>query len=159
MPAILVADRDGRYLDGTEEALVLYGVSLDELRSLEIGAFSGPHAELAVTVWNRLAATGKPMTTGESTVYRRDGSQIRVRYLRIEPRADGAYELEMIEVPAGTSLEVPISDKPSQVLEEWRAAERAAAAGDHHGAAGSVEGLRKLYRHSVDEKRREPTSS
>ena len=161
MQAVLVADKYGRYLDGSVEALELFGVTLDELRALEIGAFSGPHAELAVTVWRRLASTGAAMPTGESTVHRPDGSQVRVRYLRIEPRADGAYELEMVIVGPGNEDAPPAADHPSTVLEAWRAAERDATAtdGDRDEAARSAEGLRDLYRHSVDEMSKRPSKT
>jgi PAS domain S-box-containing protein len=157
MAALLVADKFGRYLEGNEEALVLLGVTSEELRGLAIGAFSGPHAELAITVWHRLAATGEAMPTGESTMYRRDGSHVRVRYLRIAPRADGTYELEMTEIPEESEVEgPPFADDAKKVLREWRAAERDVSAGDLDGAHDGAIGLRELYQHSFAEKLREP---
>ena len=157
MPTVLVADKFGRYVDATEDALALYGVTLEELRALEVGAFSGPYAELALTIWRRLARTGAPMPTGESTVYRPDGSRIRVRYVRIEPRPDETYEMQVVpsDVPA-TSDPPPIADNPTKVLEAWRAAERDVAAGNLDGAATSAEGLRRLYQASIREKARKP---
>jgi PAS domain S-box-containing protein len=165
MAAVLVADPDGRYLDGTDEALAIFGVTLEELRARGIGAFSGPHRELARTVWRRLASIGAPVPTGESTAYRPDGSTIRVRYVRIEPRADGNYELELVVATAGDDEREapPAADNPSAVLAEWRAAERDAAAGgdlaaDGDGAARGAEGLKELYRHSVEHKARKVAS-
>jgi PAS domain-containing protein len=153
MAAVLVADTSGRYLDGNDEALRLVGLGLDELRALSIGAFSGPHAELAMTVWHRLAATGEPMPLGESTLYRPDGSHVRVRYLRIAPRADGAYELELEAIPEAADVEAPpAADDTQKILREWRAAERDIAGGNLDGAVHGAEGLRELYHHSVDKK-------
>ena len=62
MPGRLVADKQGRYLDADAGALELLGLTLEELRSMQVGDFSGPHAEMARTVWRRLAATGENMT-------------------------------------------------------------------------------------------------
>lgn len=162
MPALLVASPDGRYLEATDEALGLFGVTLEELRALEIGDFSGPHRELARTVWGRLASIGAPVPPGESTVYRRDGSQVRVRYVRVEPRDDGNYELELIAVEETDAQPVaespPAADSPSQVLAAWRAAERDAATGGGVAASGAT-GLRELYRHSVEHKTRKDAGS
>ena len=151
--ARLVADREGRYVDGNAEALALFGVSLDELCAARIGHFSGPHAELARTVWKRLAGTGVDMPVGESTVYRPDGSQVRVRYTRIALREDGCYELDVVPVD-GESDAPPAADRPTEVLREWRAAERDVETGGEGAARPAADGLRELYQHSLSNKQR-----
>jgi PAS domain-containing protein len=160
----LVAGRDGRYLDADDSALELLGVSLEALRSMRVGDFSGPHRDLAATVWRRLAATGENMSSGEGDMYLPDGTQIRVRYTRIAALPSGAYELELelLQTAGGVGddgpARPPISDKPSTILREWRAAEReaAAAASDGPGAMAApdeavdaADKLRRLYQDSV----------
>jgi PAS domain-containing protein len=160
----LVAGRDGRYLDADDSALELLGVSLEALRSMRVGDFSGPHRDLAATVWRRLAATGENMSSGEGDMYLPDGSQIRVRYTRIAALPSGAYELELELLQRTGAVgddgpaRPPISDKPSTILREWRAAEReaAAAASDGPGAMAApdeavdaADKLRRLYQDSV----------
>ena len=154
MSALLVADRDGRYIEANDEALALFGVTLDELCRSRIGDFSGPHAQMGLAVWRRLAAAGTPMPTGESTVYRRDGTQLRVRYTRIAARPDGCYDLELEALDPGLPAGPPVADRPSQVLEAWRAAERDAEAGGGMVAISGAKGLRELYHHTMAGRRK-----
>ena len=164
MQGRLVADREGRYLDADDSALELLGVTLDELRSMRVGDFSGPHREMAATVWRRLAATGQDMSSGEGTLFLPSGSQVRVRYKRIAVLPGGAYELDMEPLEGAVAGEAqdaarpPISDRPSTILREWRVAERemAAAAADGPGAMAApdeatdaADKLRRLYQDSV----------
>jgi PAS domain-containing protein len=158
----LVADRQGRYVDGDDAALELLGLTLEELRAMAIGDLSGPHAEMARTVWRRMAATGEDMSSGEGTLYLRNGSEVRVKYVRIAALASGDYELlvEPIDVRRATPFDrPPTSDRPSTILREWRVAEReaaAAASSDGPGAMGApdaaddaVDKLRRLYQDSL----------
>jgi len=161
----LVADREGRYLDADASALELLGMTLDELRSMRVGDLSGPHREMAATVWRRLAATGQNMSSGEGTLYLPSGAQVRVRYLRIAVLPSGAYELDIEPIEgavAGNEQDAaarpPISDRPSTILREWRVAERemAAAGADGPGALAApddatdaADKLRRLYQDSV----------
>ena len=164
MQGRLVADREGRYLDADDSALELLCVTLDELRSMRVGDFSGPHREMAATVWRRLAATGQDMSSGEGTLFLPSGSQVRVRYKRIAVLPSGAYELEMEPLESAVAGEAqdaarpPISDRPSTILREWRVAERekAAAASEGPGAMAApdeatdaADKLRRLYQDSV----------
>jgi PAS domain-containing protein len=162
MTAVLRANREGRYLDANDEALALLGVSIDDVRGAPVGTFSGPNAEIAFTIWRRLAAHGEDMSTGESTLYRPDGTRIRVRYVRIEAVSDEVYELEVELIGAEGDASVdepPIADRPSTLLREWRAAEREAAAATISDGPGAMaapadaehgaESLRELYQHSV----------
>ena len=165
----LVADRHGRYLDADDAALELLGLTLEELRSMRVGQFSGPHAELAATVWRRLAATGQDMPSGEGTLYLPNGTEVRVRYLRIAARPSGDYELDLEPIEAASTQRPPTSDRPSSILREWRAAEReaaAAAASDGPGAMSdpsdatdAVDKLRRLYQDSVVARTEAPSES
>jgi PAS domain-containing protein len=164
----LVADRQGRYVDADAAALELLGLSLEELRSMRVGTFSGPHAELAATVWRRLAKTGQDMTSGEGTLYLPNGSEVRVRYLRIAALPNGDYELELEPIEAAATERPPTSDRPSSILREWRAAEReaAAAASDGPGAMAdpdpatdAAEKLRRLFQDSVAARTENPSES
>ena len=77
-----------------------------------------------------------------------------VRYTRMAPRADGACELEFVAIDTVETDGPPVADKPSQILDQWRAAERAVEAGDGDGASDSADGLRQLYQYSFTEKSR-----
>jgi len=157
----LVADREGRYLDADDSALEMLGLTIDALRSMRVGDLSGPHREMAATVWRRLAATGQDMSSGEGTLYSPNGSEIRVRYIRIAVQADGTYQLELESIGATDATAVaqpPMSDRPSTILREWRVAEREAAAAatdgpgamsDPEGATDAADKLRRLYQDSV----------
>lgn len=159
MQGRLVADRQGRYLEADDAALELLGLTLEELRAMRVGDLSGPHAELAATVWRRLAATGQDMSSGEGTLYLPSGAEVRVRYLRIAAVPNGRYELLIEPIGADRADRPPVSDRPAIVLREWRAAEReaeAAAASNGPGtmaapdeATDAVDKLRRLYQDSL----------
>jgi hypothetical protein len=131
----IVAGRDGRYVDADAAALELLGLSLEELCCMQVGDLSGPHAELARTVWRRLAATGEDMSSGEGTLYLRNATEVRVRYVRIAALPNGDYELVMEPIGADGANLPPTSDRPSSILREWRAAEREAEAAAAAAAA------------------------
>jgi PAS domain-containing protein len=154
----LVADRQGRYVDADEAALALLGLTLEELRSMRIGDFSGPHAEMARTVWRRLAATGEDMSSGESTLYLPNGSEVRVRYVSIKALPNGDYGLELEPMDVAHTSRPPTADRAGSILREWRVAEReaeAAASGGPGAMAAPEESshaadkLRRLYQDSV----------
>lgn len=158
MPGRLVADKFGRYVDADAAALELLGLTLEELRALQIGDFSGPHAEMARSVWRRLAAAGQDMTSGESTLYLANGREVRVRYLRIAALSSGDYELLLEPIGAEGADLPPTSDRPASILREWRAAERDAEAAGSGGpgpmgapadATDAADKLRRLYHDSV----------
>ena len=163
----LVADRQGRYVDGDDAALELLGLTLEELRAMRVGDMSGPHAEMARTVWRRLAATGKDMSSGEGTLYLPNGSEIRVRYLRIAAMQNGDYELELEPIRATDADRPPSADRTDTILREWRVAEREAAAAAGSEGPGAMaapdeptdaaDKLRRLYQDSVIA-RTEPSS-
>jgi PAS domain S-box-containing protein len=151
--ARVVAAADGRYLEVNEEALAILGRSEDEVLASVIGDFAGPYRELARTVWARLAGRGEAIPTGEASLYRPDGSAVRVEYTRITRREDGAYVLEITEVGPGGGP--PRVNKPSLVLDQWRAIERERAAAGPDSDDGSddaertLDALRSLYQHGV----------
>ena len=159
----LVADREGRYLDADDAALELLGLTLEQLNSMRVGDFSGPHAEMARTVWRRLAATGEDMPSGEGTLYLPNGSEIRVRYLRIAALRNGDYEIHIDRIDATDADRPPTSDRPSSILREWRVAEREAEAGASGGpgamgapdeATDAADKLRRLYQDSYSARTR-----
>jgi PAS domain-containing protein len=154
----LVADRQGQYVDADDAALEMLDLTLDELRSMRVGDLSGPHAEMARTVWRRLAATGEDMSSGEGTLYLPNGSEIRVRYARIRALANGDYELLLEPIETERLARPPMSDRPSTILREWRVAQREAEAAASGGpgamaapdeATDAAEKLRRLYQDSV----------
>jgi PAS domain-containing protein len=154
----LIADREGRYLDADDAALELLGLTLEELRGMRVGAFSGPHAEMAATVWRRLAAGGEDMSSGEGTLYPPHGGEIRVRYQRITAMPSGDYEISLEPIGPQRAQRPPTSDRPSTILREWRVAEREAEAAASGGpgamaapeeADDAVDKLRRLYQDSV----------
>jgi len=154
----LVADRQGRYIDADAGALELLGLTLEELRSMQVGDLSGPHAEMARTVWRRLAATGQDMSSGEGDLYLPNGSRLRVRYTRIGALPTGQYELFLEPVQLPGEDRPPTSDRPSTILREWRVAEREAEAAATSGGPGAMgvpddatdaaDKLRRLYQDS-----------
>jgi PAS domain-containing protein len=152
MRATVVADRDGRFLDGNDEALELLGVSLGELRAARIGDFSGPHADQALSVWRRLTSVGADIPLGEATTYRLDGTKVRLRYTRFEKLPSGEFEMEFEPVADAALLDrPPVADHPAKVLEAWRAAEREAdPAADH---------LRELFQESVSNRQHSPAEA
>jgi len=158
VPARLVADRQGHYVDGDAAALELLGVTLEELRLLRVGDLSGPHAEMARTVWRRMAATGEDMSSGEGPLFLPNGTEIRVKYVRIRALPNGDYELELEQIDASQLDRPPMSDRPSTILRQWRVAEREAeaAANEGPGAMGApdepidaADKLRRLYQDSM----------
>src|SRR5262245_25154738 len=157
MASILIADREGRYLDANAEALELLGVSFEQVRAARIGDFSGVHGSLSAQVWRRLASLGIPMPIGESTMYHADGTPIRVRYSRLEPRADGAYVIQFapVELTEEDPDGPPVADRPSEILEQWRVAEREVENGDTNGARTGANALRDFYQLSLAERTRE----
>ena len=168
MRARLVADRQGRYLDADAAALQLLDLTLDQVRSMRVGDLSGPHAEMARTVWRRLAATGQDMSSGEGTLYLPNGSEVRVRYLRIAAQADGTYELDLEPIAAAKAHRPPTADRTSTILREWRVAEREAAAAASGGpgamaapeeATDAADKLRRLYQDSVVAKTEAPSET
>jgi PAS domain-containing protein len=154
MGARMVAAANGRYIEVSEEALAILARSEDEVLASSIGDFAGPHRELARTVWARLAGLGEPIPTGEASLYRPDGSAIRVEYTRITRRDDGAYVMDFAVIGPGAGP--PRVDKPSHVLDQWRAAERereaaGPAGGDRPTGDGqrASDALRSLYQLGV----------
>lgn len=164
--ARLVADRQGHYLDADEAALELLGLTLEELRARRVGDFSGPHAEMAATVWRRLAAGGEDMSSGEGTLYLPNGGEVRVRYLAIDAMEHGEYELLLEPIGTERSQQPPTSDRPSTILREWRVAEREAEAAGSGGPGAmaapdesldAADKLRRLYHDSVVARTETPT--
>ena len=141
--ATFVAGPDGRYLGADAAALDLYGVSLEEFLAARIGDFSGPYREMSRRLWRQMVASGEEMATGEATIFRRDGTTLRVSYERIARLPDGTFKLELISLGPGEGP--PVVDDLALVLTHWQLAER-----DLGQGAESVNALRDLYRIGVN---------
>ena len=151
MSAVIVA-ADGRYLDADDDALRLLGLTMEALHRYSVGDFSGPLASVVRMVWRRYTRTGRTIPLAEATLHLPDGSEVRVRYTRIDRLANGRYELQL--EPADDSGDVPVVARPAEILAEWRAAEREAALVGGPAAA-EAEALRALY-HLAAAKLHEP---
>ncbi|HSL76447.1 MAG TPA: PAS domain-containing protein [Candidatus Limnocylindrales bacterium] len=120
----LILNPDGSTADANTAALELLRLTLDELRALPPGALSpeapDPAADEAFREeWKR---QGSPDLSGEGTIRRLDGSEVRVKF-GITPTDDGRFVAIMEEV--ATAVEAPpVLYTAGQVLAHWRAAER-----------------------------------
>ena len=120
----LILNADGSTADANAAALELLRVTLDELRALPPGAFSPEPLDPAAGEafredWER---QGSPDLSGEGTIRRLDGSEVRVKF-GITPTEDGRFVAIMEEVAA--PVEAPqVLYTAGQVLAHWRAAER-----------------------------------
>lgn len=120
----LILNGDGSTEDANAAALDLLRLTLDELRALPPGALSPEAPDPAATTafrqqWER---QGSPDLSGESTIRRLDGSEVRVKF-GITPSEDGRFVAILEEV--ATSVEAPpVLYTAGQVLAHWRAAER-----------------------------------
>lgn len=156
--AEVTLDEAGQVTGANEAALALLGVSLDDLLSAPRGAFAAhpmpPDEDAAFRAqWE---AAGRPGLGGESTVRRRDGSEVRIRFV-LGQRPDGGYTVNF--EPTGTPPDEPDSRLTlGEVLTAWRHAERrleAVDADDSEAAALRAEAqrLREMYQHGFAARR------
>jgi PAS domain S-box-containing protein len=146
--AIVEVDADGRYLDGNEEALALFGVNRDELRGRCVGDFAPEGLEaIHHALFRWVAQTGHDFGGGTSTLVRPDGTAVCVDCTSIEPQG-GRFVMRL--EAQGTESVPPHSDTVASVLDAWREAEREiAAAGrtepEYAVARKAAESLRDIY--------------
>ena len=147
-------DEQGRYLDASDDALAIFGVSLDELRLRRVGDFA-PRGlgsiHRALFLW--VARQGNDFGGGSSTIVRPDGRSACIQVTSIERRAD-RYRLTLA---AGTgAATAPHTAAIAPVLEAWRLAERQVAVGeegpDRELAKHAAEALRDVYQVVATEK-------
>ena len=74
--AVLVASRNGSFLDANPAATALFGYTADEIRRLQPGELSGWGRDAALSHYNELLARGE--WEGEVTMRRKDGAPIHV---------------------------------------------------------------------------------
>lgn len=152
--AFVEVDADGRYVEADDEALVVYGVDLEELRQRRIGDFAvaglGP-IHRALFLW--VARNGHDFGGGDSTVVSPDGRQTPIRCTSIR-RCGDRFRIEFTVV-AGDAVP-PHSHALAAVLDAWRAAERDIESTDSdpdYSLARTVAAsLRGIYQFVVDEK-------
>ena len=122
--ALIIIDAEGRYLDGNARALEILGVTLEELRAASGTTFAVEPPDPAQSQAFRVAweAQGRPDITGESSIRRPDGKEVRVRFA-INARADGTYAAALEPVPANPGGAASVRTVGA-ILAAWRAAER-----------------------------------
>jgi PAS domain S-box-containing protein len=152
---IVEADADGRYLDGNDAALELFGLSRDDLRRRCVGDFAPEGlAAIHLALFRWVVRTGHDFGGGTSTIVRPDGTSVRVDCTSIEPRGD-TFRLHL--EPQGTESVPPHSDTVASVLDAWREAEREIGASgrtepEYAVARKAAETLRDIYQYVVREK-------
>lgn len=145
----MILNPDGTTADANQAALELLGVSLEQLRDLPPGAFSArrdPDERAAFRrEWER---EGEPDLSGEATLRRLDGSELRVRF-GVTPLEEGRY-LAILEPITGNTDDPPAIYTAGQVLAHWRAAERRLAevpegSAEWRSVNHEIERFRKRY--------------
>jgi len=118
----LVIDEGGRYLAADEQLLARLGYTLDELRSLRVGALSTAEPAAADDLWRRYVAGEIEIPRHRQGVIRaRDGRTFEVIFLGVDRRGPAEWELRLQfigERPATGPRTL------QYILADWRAAER-----------------------------------
>ena len=153
-PAFVEIDAQGRYVDGNQGALAVYGVTLEELTRHRVGDFSRPGMgtiQRALFLW--LIRQDRDFGGGESTVVSADGRQTRIRCTSI-CRVGDRYRVTFRTV-AGAPVP-PHSENLPAVLEAWREAEREASAAtsepERELAGTASASLRDIYQYVSERK-------
>ena len=124
--ATVILDHDGRYLDADEAALELLGVgSIDELRATPPDRFAAvPPDPEEQEAWRKAYFSSRAEGVLAEGAYRRlDGELVRVRTAILE-EADGRFRALFYPVERPTTNLSAKVYRISDVLAEWRAAER-----------------------------------
>ena len=118
----LVIDEEGRYVAADEQLLTRLGYTLDELRSLHVGALSTAEPAAAEDVWRRYVAGEIDIPRHRAGALRaRDGRTFEVIYLGVDRRGPAEWELRLQFVG-----ERPATGPRTlqYILADWRAVER-----------------------------------
>lgn len=117
-------NEQGAYLDADEGALSILGVTLDQLRDAEPGAFSAePPDPVAAEAFRKAWERGDRQTlAGSATVKRPDGNQVPITFL-IEPQPDATL-LAVVKADLGAAPRPTAIYTVAEVLRAWRDAER-----------------------------------
>jgi len=117
-------DEHGAYLDADEGALSILGVTLDQLRKSEPGAFSAqPLDPVAAQAFRDAWERGDRQTlAGSATIARPDGQDVPISFL-IEPQPDSTL-LAVIKTDLSAPPRPTAIYTVAEVLRAWRDAER-----------------------------------
>jgi PAS domain S-box-containing protein len=128
-PAAAIA-MDGRYLDANRSFLDLVGLTIDELRTHEVGDFTPvEHRSAALERWRGWADSDRDDLTVEATIRAANGLSVRV--LATISRVSPDTCIGTIS-PLDDGAELPRIDRnASKVLAEWREVERERDASAH----------------------------
>jgi hypothetical protein len=151
--AALVTDEKGQYVDANEAGLELLGVaSVEELRATPPAAFQAtpPDTDEQQALRTAFLDAVFQGLIGEGTIRRLDGELVRVRTV-ITPIPEGGFRVLLDPVERPTTNLTPKVYKVSDVLAEWRSAERRLVTVDTDSEEGrdlleDVELLRAQYR-------------
>lgn len=147
-------DEDGRYVDAGEQALAVYGVTMDELRQHTVGDFAPTglgRIHRALFLW--IVRSNRDFGGGDSTIVSPDGHATPIRCSSVR-RIGDRYRVTF-EIIAGESVP-PHSHTLARVLDAWRQAERDLENGkadlDDDVARTVATSLRHIYQYVVSEK-------
>jgi PAS domain-containing protein len=164
--ATVMLDREGRYLDADDAALDLLGVaSVEEFRAMSPELFAAVPPDPAEQEAWRAAyfASRADGVLAEGAIRRTDGELIRVRTAILE-EPDGRFRALFYPVERPTTNLTARVFRISDVLAEWRAAERQLADVDPESQDGvaltaEIELLRSQYRQLVSQAAERPNAS
>lgn len=150
--ATVIIDRDGHYLDADEHALELLGVeSVEVLRQTSPEAFAAaPQDPEEAEAWRQAYFSSRAEgVLAEGAFRRTDGELVRVR-TGIMEQPDGTFRAMFYPLERPTTNLTARTFRISDVLSEWRAAERRLSDVDVESEEGrklaaDVELLRQQY--------------
>lgn len=133
--AAVVIGMDARYLDASPEALVIYGVTVEEFRTRSVGDFSPEFREVVRGAWAEWCSTDAwPRVVTGASIRRPDGT-VAVAHATFRRVADDAIEGRLELLDPGS----PAARSTQRILDEWRHVEdRIRAAGEHDMATLGV---------------------
>jgi PAS domain-containing protein len=152
--ATIILDPDGRYLDADEAALELLGVAtIDELRATPPDRFAPvPPDPEEQEAWREAYFSSRAEGILAEGAYRRlDGELVRVRTAILEEE-DGRFRALFYPVERPTTDLTSKVYRISDVLAEWRAAERRLVAlepgsAEEERVRADIALLREQYQH------------
>ena len=156
--ATMILNGDGIAEEASPEVLEILGVSLEQLRTLPVGAFSitPPDPDADVAFRRQWEDQGSPDIGGEATIRRLDGELVRLKFA-IAPLEDGRYRAVLMR-SAGSTEAPPSVYTAGDVLTEWRAAERllttlSPGSPELEQVQSDIDSFRRLYQELFRSKR------
>ena len=118
---IVLIGSDGTYLDGSQSALDLYGVSRAKFREHRLGDFSPQFGDLVRAEWSKWCLEDRwPRRLRGAWLVRPDGGTVFVD-AHFERRADSTIVTHLTVLDPGA----PHARATARILDEWRSVERA----------------------------------